>query len=493
MAPYEGKGKIMKFFSYLANNDFFVFTALILAGLLLSIIAWFFLSTFFSLSICFIIIFGLVVFVSYKKNLSIPIAGVILKKEYYRIKFKYFSGKNYLGFRGEKNKSNKKIFIKAYLGVIHYLMLLFGSSEESFCTLKEDVFVKLDKILDQAEEEKIDDKFQRIKQIIKKIKSGQKVDSASLSELEKELFEFSKFKQKKATVFSLTAITALIITTVTAGLISSFLFPEVFRTRAASYGFIQTDWSGGVSALTGLHPGDQTNWNKYVSKDNVSTTTPGELSLDFETTEIWSQTSNADWQTHATSSTYYSDGSVGIAKPNGITCSAAVECDSGYCTDGYCCDTACDGVCRLCNSSGNEGTCVNRTAEDTTEGCANDCYDCVNGVCTAMTEDSDGSCTAVCKSCVAGSCANRAVDSKPSGCNASCQFCNNSGVCQTCAFTNIGNQNGCVLVGSGLTCKPSRNGGVSYYDGSLNCNTNTAPSKDCSGGSWVNTFRCDCF
>ncbi|MCZ2845888.1 MAG: carboxypeptidase-like regulatory domain-containing protein, partial [Candidatus Bathyarchaeota archaeon] len=36
-----------------------------------------------------------------------------------------------------------------------------------------------------------------------------------------------------------------------------------------------------------------------------------------------------------------------------------------------------------------------------------DCYDCVSGSCTAMTEDDDGSCNDDCNSCVSGTCTNR--------------------------------------------------------------------------------------
>ncbi len=45
-------------------------------------------------------------------------------------------------------------------------------------------------------------------------------------------------------------------------------------------------------------------------------------------------------------------------KPNGLTCSAASECLSGFCADGICCDGACDGVCRSCKLPASMGTCT---------------------------------------------------------------------------------------------------------------------------------------
>jgi len=509
MAPYEEKGKIIELLSCLANNNIFVFTFLFISALFLAALAWFFLPVYFSLGIIIVIAIGLAVFISYRKDISIPLIEVILKREYYRVKFKH------------SEKEKRSIFVRAYLKVLYYLILLFKSSEDSFSLLKDDVFIKLGEILDKTKEEKIDDKFKRVKQTMEKIKKGQEVDKPSLAELEEELFKFSKFRQKKITVFSLTAITALIIITVAAGLISSFLFPEVFKTRAASYGFIQTDWSGGSSTATALHPGDQTNWNKYFFKDNVSTSTPGELSLDFETTEIWSQTSDSDWNTHATSSTYYSGGSVGILRPLGAVCTLVEQCGSGYCVDGYCCDTACASACYTCSKSGSEGTCTaitategksctgictsciagtctDRSADDTTEGCATNCYDCVAGSCDAVTQNEDGTCAGVCTSCVTGTCTDRSADDTTEGCADNCYDCV-SGVCSAVTEEDDGTCSAactsCVSGNCSNKAIDTSCGSCQYCDGSGTCKTcswGSGTLKDSTASLAGNQINCAC-
>ena len=509
MAPYEEKGKIIELLSCLANNNIFVFTFLFISALFLAALAWFFLPVYFSLGIIIVIAIGLAVFISYRKDISIPLIEVILKREYYRVKFKH------------SEKEKRSIFVRAYLKVLYYLILLFKSSEDSFSLLKDDVFIKLGEILDKTKEEKIDDKFKKVKQTMEKIKKGQEVDKPSLAELEEELFKFSKFRQKKITVFSLTAITALIIITVAAGLISSFLFPEVFKTRAASYGFIQTDWSGGSSTATALHPGDQTNWNKYFFKDNVSTSTPGELSLDFETTEIWSQTSDSDWNTHATSSTYYSGGSVGILRPLGAVCTLVEQCGSGYCVDGYCCDTACASACYTCSKSGSEGTCTaitategksctgictsciagtctDRSADDTTEGCATNCYDCVAGSCDAVTQNEDGTCAGVCTSCVTGTCTDRSADDTTEGCADNCYDCV-SGVCSAVTEEDDGTCSAactsCVSGNCSNKAIDTSCGSCQYCDGSGTCKTCSWGSrklKDSTASLVGNQINCAC-
>lgn len=42
----------------------------------------------------------------------------------------------------------------------------------------------------------------------------------------------------------------------------------------------------------------------------------------------------------------------------GAPCADASECSTDFCVDGVCCQEACDGVCRSCNSPGQEGRCV---------------------------------------------------------------------------------------------------------------------------------------
>jgi hypothetical protein len=43
---------------------------------------------------------------------------------------------------------------------------------------------------------------------------------------------------------------------------------------------------------------------------------------------------------------------------NGVPCTGAAQCSSGYCVDGVCCDQACDGLCYSCVVPGSFGTCV---------------------------------------------------------------------------------------------------------------------------------------
>jgi len=49
---------------------------------------------------------------------------------------------------------------------------------------------------------------------------------------------------------------------------------------------------------------------------------------------------------------------VDAASRNGVPCTGADQCSSGYCVDGVCCDQPCGGVCSTCTAPGSFGICV---------------------------------------------------------------------------------------------------------------------------------------
>lgn len=53
---------------------------------------------------------------------------------------------------------------------------------------------------------------------------------------------------------------------------------------------------------------------------------------------------------------------------NGVTCTYAGGCTSGFCVDGYCCNEACSGASEDCNVAGHEGTCTSTATTTTVSG-----------------------------------------------------------------------------------------------------------------------------
>ncbi|HJX53884.1 MAG TPA: kelch repeat-containing protein, partial [Polyangia bacterium] len=51
------------------------------------------------------------------------------------------------------------------------------------------------------------------------------------------------------------------------------------------------------------------------------------------------------------------DGSGSCKSKNGVACSSASVCASGFCVDGVCCESACDGKCVSCNQAARAGKC----------------------------------------------------------------------------------------------------------------------------------------
>jgi len=56
------------------------------------------------------------------------------------------------------------------------------------------------------------------------------------------------------------------------------------------------------------------------------------------------------------------DGSGSCKSKNGVTCSSASACASGFCVDGVCCESACDGKCVSCNQANRAGKCTGYAA-----------------------------------------------------------------------------------------------------------------------------------
>lgn len=102
-------------------------------------------------------------------------------------------------------------------------------------------------------------------------------------------------------------------------------------------------------------------------------------------------------------------------KEIGDECSAASECDSGFCADGFCCESACEGDCIACGVPGNEGVCTPLMGG--TQGT------CASGECGGVC-DGKGACMypGATTTCGASTC----VDGKQSG-----QLCDGNGQCVT--------------------------------------------------------------
>lgn len=108
---------------------------------------------------------------------------------------------------------------------------------------------------------------------------------------------------------------------------------------AATYGWIMTDWSGGVSTTAyATHASNQTGWNFIYSKDaSINTAVSGEVSLTISLSTS-TDTSDADFTTSTRTNVFIptSTNSFRLKKQNGGTCTTAAECAGGGCSANRC-------------------------------------------------------------------------------------------------------------------------------------------------------------
>jgi N-acetylneuraminic acid mutarotase len=105
---------------------------------------------------------------------------------------------------------------------------------------------------------------------------------------------------------------------------------------------------------------------------------------------------------------------------DGVACTSASMCASGFCVDGNCCNSACTGQCAACDVAGSLGTCtaVMGSPHGNRSGCS-------VGACFTFCDGSNmNACTATAGTvCGGGTCLNLGVSTGP-------QTCDTAGVCQ---------------------------------------------------------------
>src|SRR6056297_1040014 len=204
------------------------------------------------------IIAGLIL-ISCLADVSIPFVKTLLKREYFRVKFKFGRRKS------------------VYLKFLATLIILFKSAQDGYEVIRE-----------EAEEI-----HGRATHLIKKEKEalGPKISHP-------HFFQIHKAKQRRAASISAGTLILLVITTVITGLLASLIFPAIFQSRAATiYTWTQTDWSGGATTTLAKHSGEtaEQDWTNYSSADsNINIDGSGNITLNSGTQDI-TKTSTSDF------------------------------------------------------------------------------------------------------------------------------------------------------------------------------------------------------
>ncbi|MEI8361274.1 MAG: fibronectin type III domain-containing protein [bacterium] len=95
-------------------------------------------------------------------------------------------------------------------------------------------------------------------------------------------FSYFHYKtiQKQVRVFSVAGIITLVVSTVVVSLITNLMFGGKQPSWAATYGWNQAGFSGGATTTIASHPGNQSLWNYFFSKDpGISIAASGTLAL----------------------------------------------------------------------------------------------------------------------------------------------------------------------------------------------------------------------
>jgi Cellulose binding domain len=156
-------------------------------------------------------------------------------------------------------------------------------------------------------------------------------------------------------------------------------------------------------------------------------------------------------------------GSVCTQLSNGMPCTSAAMCTSGYCEQGVCCNTGCAAACVACNLTGKVGTC-SPVAAGTAPTPATQCTDMGSTTC-----GTDGKCNG------AGACRSYAVGT---ACGAA-----------SCTGSTLSSPRSCDGAGA---CRPATTSSCTPYQcATTACKTScTTTAADCTTGNTCVTMSC---
>ncbi len=174
--------------------------------------------------------------------------------------------------------------------------------------------------------------------VLRKKKTGRK---QTIKKVEKKKFQMQKNH------WILVGISLLIVAI-------GFQIFGISKIKGATFGWIQTDWSGGADLnAKANHTSDQSSWSKFFSKDANVDTSGGEVKL-ARINDSSVITTDSDFNAGAKTKTFVKGagnaGAIYAQKSDGMICSTNQECVSNICLNSACIspcttNTTCGTIC----------------------------------------------------------------------------------------------------------------------------------------------------
>ncbi|MFH0854631.1 MAG: fibronectin type III domain-containing protein [bacterium] len=176
--------------------------------------------------------------------------------------------------RSKLKRKIKFIIFSAYFNILYFLIMITQNSEESFDILREEIQKKDGRVVNVTV--KSGDKVEVINldEITKGLWKGHSEDIKVADQMIQKLFKLHHHKQKRAKIYSISSLAVIIIATTFSGLVTSLIFPHLFKSYAATYNFTQTDWRGGLTANNITHTDPPvSDWDEYSATSTGATIT----------------------------------------------------------------------------------------------------------------------------------------------------------------------------------------------------------------------------
>lgn len=160
----------------------------------------------------------------------------IIKNQHFKIKFLIVKNKN----RQQKALPAKiisklELFILIiYFKILHYFIVIYKDPKESFEIIKEELQIKNGKVLSVAIKNNGKIETLNFEDINKRIKQGYIKDLKVIEKLLIKLFAIHKQKRRRIKIISAASLFIILSASIISGLITSLLFPAVFKSNAGT-------------------------------------------------------------------------------------------------------------------------------------------------------------------------------------------------------------------------------------------------------------------
>ena len=224
-----------------AKYKFLPYFLYVSSFLVIAIPHWLYLHAW-SLAIYATLVGNFLILAVYYREKSVPVIDLLVEREYRRIQKKLLAS-----FRNDSHFFRCRYDLAvAYLRLLYYIAILCRNFEDNMA-----LFIN-------------DNQPLNIQTNARSARQS-RVRQAYLQEFE------MKYQHDRRHALGISLCGSAAASTIVLGIfLFCFVLPRIFNVQAATFGWVQSDWSGGFATTTATHPDNKSSWTKFSTSSGIS-------------------------------------------------------------------------------------------------------------------------------------------------------------------------------------------------------------------------------